>query len=84
MRAVNCLNSWDLQSFILFRDYGARWDYSCKTLVVLMFWERKNERLDLVKNLGSENKQKACLLSRLPVGLQLYQNLVFFCQNFFT
>ena len=22
-----------------------------------MFWERKNERLKLIKNLGSENKQ---------------------------
>ena len=28
-----------------------------KLLVVLMFWERKNEGLELVKNLGSENKQ---------------------------
>ena len=54
---MNCLNSWDLRSFILFRDHGAKCDYSCKVLVVLMFWERKNERLGLVKNLGSENKQ---------------------------
>ena len=46
-----------LRSFIFFRDYGAKWDYSCKVLVVLMFWERNNERLELVKNLGSENKQ---------------------------
>ena len=57
MGTENCLNSWDLRSFILFRDYGAKWDYSCKVPVVLMFWERKNERLELVKNLGSENKQ---------------------------
>ena len=57
MRTLNCLNSCDLQSFILFQDYGAKWDYSCKVLVVLMFWERKNERLELVKNLISENKQ---------------------------
>ena len=57
MRSVNCLNSWDLRSFILFRDYGAKWDFSFKVLVVLMFLERKNERLELVKNLGIENKQ---------------------------
>ena len=46
-----------LTKLILSRDYGAKWDYSCKVLVVLMFWNRKNERLELVKNLGSENKQ---------------------------
>ena len=57
MRFLNCLNSWHLRSFILFRDYGAKWDYSRKILVVLMFWERKNERLELVKSLGNENKQ---------------------------
>ena len=76
MRTVNCLKSWDLRSFILFRYYGAKWDYSCKVLVALMFWgERKNERLELVKNLGSENKQnvttiRLVFLSRWPIGLQ--------------
>ena len=38
--------------------------------------ERKNERLEIVKNLGSENKQNAnhyttCLLSRWPIGPHL-------------
>ena len=41
-----------------------------------MFWERKNERLELVKNLGSENKQNVTtirlgLLSWWPIGLHL-------------
>ena len=37
MQPVNCLNSCDLRSFILFRDYGTKWDYSCQVLVVLVF-----------------------------------------------
>ena len=36
LRTVNCLNSWNLRSFILFRDYGAERDYSCKVLMLLI------------------------------------------------
>ena len=61
MQTVNYLNSWDLQSFILFGDYSAKWDCSCKVLVAFL-GERKNERLKLVKNLGSENKQNVTTL----------------------
>ena len=71
MRTVNCLNSWNLRSFILFQDYGAKLDYSSKVLVVLMFRERQNVRLELVKILGSENKQNVTTirLSFYPGGL---------------
>ena len=75
MRAVNCLNSWDLRSFIIFQDYGAKWDYFCKVLVVLMFWERKNEKLELVQNLGSENKQNVTTIR--PVFYPVAQRATF-------
>ena len=40
-----------------------------------MFWERKNERLELVKNLGSENKQNVTTIRLVfyPGGLQGYK-----------
>ena len=46
--------------------------------MVLMFWERKNGRLELVKNLGRENKQNVTTirLVLIPVARRATQKML--------